>query len=51
MIDAGDIDDLVLLVNIVSHAETLLHSLVEAVGHIGLYVNAKKKTLYVYNKK
>ena len=40
--DASYIDDIVLLANISMQAESLLHSLEQAAGGIGLHVNADK---------
>ena len=42
MTDADNTDDLVLLANASDKAESLLHSLKQAVRNIGLYVNAKE---------
>ena len=45
--DADYVNDLVLLANTPAQADSLLHSLGQAIGGIGLYVNANK-TVYIY---
>ena len=42
MRDSDDIDDQALLANTLAQEESLLHSLEQAVGDIGCYVNANK---------
>ena len=40
--DTDDVDDLMFLANIPAQDKSLLHSLAQAAGGIGLYVNAHK---------
>ena len=44
-------DDLVLLVNTLTQAESLLHSLEQAAGRIGLYMNANKTESVYFKQK
>ena len=44
-------DDIAFLANIPSQAESLLHSLEQAAGGIGLHVNANKTEYMCFNKK
>ena len=48
IIDADYADNLMLLVNTPVQAESLLHSLEQAMGSIGFYVNAQ--STYILNK-
>ena len=45
--DANYADDIALQANTPSQAESLLHSLEEAAGSIGLHVNADKNRVHV----
>ena len=47
MTDADSADDLVLLANTPAQAKSLLDSLEQAAGSIGLYENARKKDTWV----
>ena len=49
--DANYADDIVLLTNTSAQAETLLHSLEQAVGGIGLHVNADKTEYMCFNQR
>ena len=49
--DADYADDIVLLANTLAQAETLLHSLEQAAGGIGLHVNADKTEYMCFNQR
>ena len=49
--DANNADDIALLANIPTQAETLLHSLERSAGGIGPYVNAHKKEYMCFNQR
>ena len=51
MIDADNKDDLVLLVNTLARAESLLHSLKQAAGDIDLNENANKREFMCFKQK
>ena len=51
IMDADYTDDIVLLANAPAQAESLLHSLEWAAGGIGLYVNAEKNRIRVFNQR
>ena len=46
--DTDNKDDIVLLANTPTKAKSLLHSLEQAVGGIGLHVNAEKNGVHVF---
>ena len=48
--DADYADDLALMANTISDAQSLLHSLEVAAGDVGLYVNAKKTEFISFNQ-
>ena len=47
--DANNADDIVLLANTPTQAKSLLHSLEQATGGIGLHVNADKTVYMCFN--
>ena len=49
--NVGYADDIVLLANLPAQAESLLHSLEQAAGGIGLYFNADKTEYMCFNKR
>ena len=49
MMDTDYPDDLALLANTPTQAQSLLHSLVSAVGGIGLHVNSDKTEFKCFN--
>ena len=49
--DADYLDEIALLVNTLTQAESLLHSREQTIGDIGLYMNADKTYTYVLIKK
>ena len=51
IMDADYADDIVLLTNTPTQAESLLHSLEQAAGGTGLHVNAEKTEYMCFNKK
>ena len=51
IIDTDSVDSIVLLANIPTQAESLLHCLKQAAGVIGLYVNADKTEYICFDKK
>ena len=49
--DVDYANDIALLTNILAQAETLLHSLEQAAGGIGLHVNVDKTEYMCFNKR
>ena len=48
--DAHSADDIVLLANTPTQAESLLHSQEKATGHIGLHMNTNKTECMCFNR-
>ena len=48
--DEDDADDMALLENILAQAESLLHSLEQAAGGIGIHVNAENTEYMCFNQ-